>query len=453
MSYTVLGNVLFASMDAQRRPRSAPTPIEGAPDMDQAILVMLAAGGVIVLFGVIVLILRQFLFICRPNEILVFSGRRHVLPDGTVSGYKILHGGRGVRLPFLETVSRMDMRLFPVEVQVHNAYSKGGIPLSVHAIANVKIASSDTGVRNAVERFLGTSPEQIAIAAQQTLEGVLREVISQLTPEEVNEDRLKFAETLVENARDDFDKLGLELDVLKVQHVADDQHYLANLGRGRIATMLRDAANAENAANQAVAEAQAAARQTAETATKQAETVIAQVRNNYRGEIAKLEAEAKQIENEAEIAAETERALAEQEMQSMRAELEKLRLHCDVILPAEANRKAQELKARGEAAPTVENGKATAEALRLVAQEWSAAGPLAKDAYVLQQLRQLITAAATRVAQTQIGEVNVVSGSDVEAYSALIASYPAAVSRVLEETSRAMGIDIHNILSGEGRST
>ena len=423
-----------------------------APDMDQAILVLFAAGGIIVLFGVIVLILRQFLFICRPNEILVFSGRRHVLPDGTVSGYKILHGGRGVRLPFLETVNRMDMRLFPVEVQVHNAYSKGGIPLSVHAIANVKIASADTGVRNAVERFLGTSPEQIAIAAQQTLEGVLREVISQLTPEEVNEDRLKFAETLVENARDDFDKLGLELDVLKVQNVSDDQHYLANLGRGRIATMLRDAANAENAANQAVAEAQAAARQAAETATKQAETEVLQVRNNFRGEIAKLEAEAKQLENEAEVDAETERALAEQEMQSLRGELEKLRLHCDVILPAEANRKAQELRARGEAAPTVENGKATAEALRVVAQEWAAAGPLAKDAYVLQQLRQLITVAATRVAQTQIGEINVVAGSDVEAYSAVVASYPAAVARVLEETSRAMGIDIQGILRGDGRS-
>jgi flotillin len=63
------------------------------------------------------------------------------------------------------------------------------------------------------------------------LEGVLREVLAQLTPEEVNEDRLKFAESLKANAQDDFDKLGLELDVLKVQHVADEQQYLQNLGR------------------------------------------------------------------------------------------------------------------------------------------------------------------------------------------------------------------------------
>ena len=223
--------------------------------------------------------------ICRPNEILVFSGRGHVLADGTASGYKILRGGRGFRLPFLETVNRMDMRLFAVEVTVHNAYSKGGIPLTVQAVANMKIASSETGVRNAVERFLGTPLQQIAVVAQQTLEGVLREVVAQLTPEEVNEDRLKFAEKLLENARDDFDKLGLELDVLKVQHVSDDQQYLKNLGRGRIATMLRDAANAENEANQAVAEATAAARQRAETAQKRAETVIVQKRNGLRAEL------------------------------------------------------------------------------------------------------------------------------------------------------------------------
>ncbi|MFO0755611.1 MAG: SPFH domain-containing protein [Byssovorax sp.] len=411
--------------------------------------VLFGAVGVVVLFFVVVAIVRKFLFICRPNEILVFSGRKHRLPDGTESGYKILHGGRGLRTPFLETVDRMDMRLFPVEVAVHNAYSKSGIPLSVHAIANVKIASSDVGVRNAVERFLGTSPEQIATAAQQTLEGVLREVVSQLTPEEVNEDRLKFADTLSENARDDLDKLGLELDVLKVQNVADEQKYLVNLGRGRIATMLRDASNAENQANQAVSEAQAAARQAAETAQKRAETLVLQKKNAYRAELAKLEAEAKQVENEAAIAAETERAIAEQELQGLRAELEKLRLRCDVVLPAEAQRKAQELKARGEAAPKIENGKAVAEALRLVAAEWTAGGEAAREVYVLQQLRSLVSAAVIRVGQTEVGELSVVDGEDAEQYLRVLSSYPAAVAEVLAETGRTIGLDVPALLANQ----
>jgi flotillin len=424
------------------------------PSPDGAIAVLVVAVAVVVAFGLFLLLLRSFLFICKPNEILVFSGRRHVLPDGTTSGYKILHGGRGFRMPFLENVSRMDMRLFAVEVAVHNAYSKGGIPLMVHAIANMKIANSDVGVRNAVERFLGTRQEQIAMAAQQTLEGVLREVISQLTPEEVNEDRLKFADQLVENAKDDLEKLGLELDVLKVQHVSDEQQYLVNLGRARIATVLRDAANAEAEANKAVAEAQATARQGAETAQKRAETVVAQRKNHVRGELAKLEAEAKQIENEAAIASETERAIAEQELQALRTDLEKLRLQCDVILPAEAQRKASELKARGEAAPMLENGKAVAEALKLVSLEWAAAGDAGREVYLLQKLRGLVTAAASRVARTEIGSLNVVAGSEEEAFGTVVAMYPAAVARVLEETGKTLGIDIAALLGpGKAQST
>jgi flotillin len=418
----------------------------GAPDLDTAVLVLVVAVSLVVGFGLFLVILRSFLFVCKPNEILVFSGRKHVLPDGTTSGYKILRGGRGFRLPFLESVARMDMRLFAVEVTVHNAYSRGGIPLTVQAIANMKIASSDAAVRNAVERFLGTRQDQLALAAQQTLEGVLREVVSQLTPEEVNEDRLKFAEQLVENAKDDLEKLGLELDVLKVQHVSDEQQYLANLGRARIATVLRDAANAEAEANKTVAETQALARQRAETAQKRAETVVLQKKNQVRAEMAKLEAEAKQIENEAAIASETERAIAEQELQSLRGELEKLRLQCDVVLPAEAARKASELRARGDAAPILETGKATAEALTLVSREWAAAGDAGRDVFLLQKLRAMVMVASARVARTEVSNLTIVAGAEEDALGAVVAMYPMAVARMLVESGKALGVDVPALL-------
>jgi len=425
----------------------------GAPQPDvidpqQAMLVLGAAGAVVLLFALLVALLGRFLYVCRPNEILIFAGRKHRLKDGSLVGYKVLHGGRGFRVPLLETVDRMDMRLFPVEVAVTSAYSKGGIPLTVHAIANVKIASDPGHVRNAVERFLGMSIDQVSVVAQQTLEGVLREVLAQLTPEEVNEDRLKFAETLVHNAQDDFDKLGLELDVLKVQHVSDDQQYLANLGRARIATMIRDAQNAENQANQRIAEEQAAARQRAESTQKQSEAVVLQKRNGLRGELATLEAQAKSIENEAAVASETARSFAEQELQALRSDLEKLRLECDVVLPAEAKRLAEEAKARGTAAPIVEQGKASAEALAALAAEWQAAGDAGRDLYVLGQLRTLVEASILRVTQTEIGELAIVDGGDGAAYGAFVAAFPTAVAKVMDETGRAMGLDMSAIVSG-----
>ncbi len=414
------------------------------------VFAVLGLGAMLVVsFLLFIALLRRFLFICGPHEIVVFSGRRHTLPDGTSVPYKILQGGRGFRVPFLERAQRMDMRLFPVEVTVQNAYSKGGIPLTVKAIANVKLASDAHILRNAVERFLDSSPHQIMQTAQQTLEGVLREVISGLTPEEVNEDRLKFADSLVNNARDDFDKLGFELDVLKVQHVADDAEYLKNLGRARIANMLRDAENAENAANQTVAEAKAEARQNAETASKNAEITVVQAKNNADGEMATLSAHALEAENQAGMAIETARSRAEQRLQELRAELEKLRLYCDVVLPAEAQRKAAELRAAGEAAPAIENGKAAAEALRMVSTEWAQGGDAAREVYVLQQLRNLAEAAAERVQNSQIGNIKLVAGDD-KALSTVLSSYPAAVGSVLRETGAALGIDMDKLL-GSGR--
>jgi flotillin len=418
-------------------------------DPELASWILFGAVGVVLLFGLIVLIVSQLLVICRPNEILVISGRRHKLPDGSVVGYKVLHGGRGFRVPMLEEVNRMDMRLIPVSVEVQNSYSKGGIPLTVHAIANVKITSDEHLIRNSIERSLTMSSGQIGAVAQQTLEGVLREVVAELTPEEVNEDRLKFAETLMKHAKDDFDKLGLELDVLKVQSVSDDQNYLKNLGRPRIARMIRDALNAENAANQAIAQAQAAARQRTETAQKQAEAQVLTKGNELRAELAKLEAEAKAVENEAAVSAETARAQAEQELQGLRAELEKLRLECDVFLPAEAQRLASEADARGRAAPIAESGKATAEALRLVAQEWQAAGRDGRDLYVLQHLREFVEAAVARVTRAKVGELAVVDGGDGASFTGAVASFPAAVAEVLQQTGRALGIDMRELLQGE----
>lgn len=436
-------------------PQGVPTDAGFGVDMQTAVLILVGAVALVVLLALLVFFISRFLVICKPNEVIVLSGRKHRLSDGSTVGYKVLHGGRGFRIPLLEEINRMDMRLLPVQVQVQNAYSKGGIPLGVHAIANIKVTSNDTYIRNAIERSLSMTPRQIGAIAQQTLEGVLREVLAELTPEEVNEDRLKFADTLVRFAKDDFDKLGLELDVLKVQSVADDQGYLNNLGRARIARMIRDAQNAENAGNQAIAEAQAEQRQRAESAQKQAEAQVLTKRNELRAELAKLEAQAKGIENEAEVAAETARAEAEQELQAMRAELEKLRLQCDVFLPAEAARLAAEAQARAGAAPVMESGKASAAALTAVAQEWQAAGREGRDLYVLQHLKEFVEASVARVSRTKIEELSVVDGGDGASYTGAVASFPSAVAEVLEATGKAIGIDMAELLrtdqKGAGR--
>jgi len=424
------------------------------------------AGGLAVSLLVILFALKNFLHICRPNEVLIFTGRKRtkngvdlgpmiVMPHGREDQpEEAAGGGRGRkwRIPVIERVDRMDMRNLSIDIVVENAYSAGNIPLRIHAIANVKIHSDPTKIRNAIERFLGRELREIYIVAQQTLEGAVREVVADMTPEQVNEDRLTFAEKLMESAVKDFNKLGLELDTLKIQNVADSTNYLDSLGRPRIARVLRDAENAENQAMQEITQAQAEAKRRSEVAKAQAETAILQKRNELAKVRAELDGEAQSVEREATAAANTARAQAEQELQRIRSKLEERRLQADVVIPAETRREAELIRAKGDAAPTAENGRALIEVLEATTAAWNAMGDNAREIYVIQHLDEIISTVVDNMDEIEIGEVNVLDRGDGSALAAYAAAYPQTIAAVLRALRETVGIDIPAILAEDGRS-
>jgi flotillin len=91
------------------------------------------------LVGALIYAVRSLIVICLPNEMVVITGRNRTMSDGRQVGYRLLHGGRTLRIPIVERVSRVDLTTIPIDVTVRNAYSKGGIPLIVQGIANVKV--------------------------------------------------------------------------------------------------------------------------------------------------------------------------------------------------------------------------------------------------------------------------------------------------------------------------
>src|SRR5699024_2009416 len=152
--------------------------------------------------------------------------------------YEFVHAGKKIRIPLFHRVDRLDVTNMVIDLNVNNAYSKGGIPLSVRGVANVKIASHQPLIANAVERFLGMSRERVMQISKETLEGNLRGVLARLTPEQVNFDRQSFAEELSAEAEHDLSKLGLELDTLKIQSVTDEKGYLDSIGRKQSANLI-----------------------------------------------------------------------------------------------------------------------------------------------------------------------------------------------------------------------
>jgi flotillin len=426
------------------------------PD-DALLFTVLGAGALGVGTLTMIALARNFLHLCRTNEVLIFTGRAGgplVVRSRTIAGEDDTDpgGGRGRkwRIPVIERVDRMETTTMSVDVVVQNAYSAGNIPLRIHAIANVKIQTHPRMLRNAIERFLGRSADEIRLVAQQTLEGSLREVLAQMTPEQVNEDRLAFADNLAKSARDDFDKLGLQLDTLKIQNVSDETGYLDSLGRPAIAHALRDAENAENQAMQEITEAQALANQRSEVARAAAQTTILQKKNDLARIRAELDGAAAAVEREAEAAAKTARARAELELQLVRAELEQKRLLADVVIPAEMQRQAAAILAKGDAAPTTEQGRAVAQVLEATATAWRSLGPQARDIWVIQHLEEIVGTLAARVAKIHAGEVHVVDPGDGSGLAAYAAAYPQTLAAVLRAVRDTTGVDVTAILAAEG---
>jgi flotillin len=412
------------------------------------VLVVVFAIGTGIGLLILLMLVKRLRCICRPNEILIFTGGKYRQADGTFSKTDVTAGGGRWRWPIIEQVYRMDITTMPIKVP-SSAYSKGGIQLRVDAIANVKISSDQRIVRNAIERFLGRDRSEVAQVARQTLEGNLRGVLAKLTPEAVNEDRLAFAAELSREAGQDLAKLGLQLDTLKIQSVTDDQGYLESLGRKRIAEIHKEAEVAESDAEREAKTGVANSKAEGDIAREQAQRIVLEKSNESRKIKADWEAMVESEIKRTEAAAQAARALAEQELQQVRQAVERTRLQVEVIVPAEAQREAQRLLAKGAAAPYEEQGKAVAASLEMLAGAWSKAGGQAREVFLIQQIESLMKTVVESVSNIDVKQVSLIDAGDGTALPAYIASYPATVNAVLHELRAATGVDIPGVLSGE----
>lgn len=403
------------------------------------------SGVIIVLVAVIAIVVTNLIEICQPSEVLIFSG------GFGKEGYQLIHSGRKVRYPVFHKVDRMDVTNMVIDINVTNAYSKGGIPLTIKGVANVKIGSSVPYINNAVERFLGMSRAQVQQIAKETLEGNMRGVLATLTPEEVNDDRLKFAESLLHEAEQDLTTLGLVLDNLKIQSVTDEKGYLDSIGRKQTAELIMKSRMAE-AANRSEA--------TVRDAQNQLEKAIAKIKNQK--DIAEADAERRitdaATKGEAMVAemrsnagAAIVKAQANLDVQRARLEQVKRQLAADVIQPAQAHKAELEAEAKANAAPVIENGKATVAALESLLATWEAAGEAARPIFLVQQFDAIVDNMLATLGDIEIAKVTVIDSAirDVDRDG----SAPMRAASGAEQIKQTLGLDLPQMLQGVAAMT
>jgi len=399
----------------------------------------------VVLFGAtgsLLLIIKNLYHICQPNEVLIFAGDRRAVSDGRQVGYRLVKGGSSIRKPLLEKTFRMELTNMIIELRVTNAYSKGGIPLNVDGVANIKIAGEEPAIHNAIERLLGKSRQEIEKIARETLEGNLRGVLATLTPEEANEDKLAFVRNLLDEADDDLAHLGLILDNLQIQNISDDVGYLNSIGRKQRADLFRDARIAE-----AEAKAQSAlqaAENLKRTSLRQIEAKVATTRAeaDRRLQNALSQRQAAISEAEAEIAAEVARTEAEFAVQRERRNQVEQQLQADVIAPAIAACQQAQARAKGEAASIIEDGRARAEGIRELATTWQAAGDHAREIFLFQKLEGLLENLVATVPDVEVDSITVIDGGG--------GGNATKAAAFMEQMKQATGVDLTQVLHNLG---
>jgi flotillin len=345
------------------------------------------AGAILVVAGVFILftIVRNT-YVCAPSEVLIFSGRRWTLADGRVVGFRCVRGGRAMRMPLIEVVDRMQLTNMAIELSVQNAFSRGGVPLNVVAVANIKIPSEEPLLHNALERFLGCTRQQIIFVAKDTLEGNLRGVIAELSPEEINQKKDMFQQKLIDEAHRDLQRLGLVLDNLQIQNITDEVGYLTSVGRVRGAQVVKNGKIGEVRAKASAYVQKAKSMMEAEIAKIDADSQVAAKENERRIVEARTQREALIAEAQGQVAAQIAESRAQVTAWDARIEQVRRRLEADTVAPAAAEKQRLEAMAAAQAAVVLARGKAGADALASLAEAYKGSGPAARDALLLQKL-------------------------------------------------------------------
>ena len=359
-----------------------------------------------------VVLLRQLYYICQPSEVLIFAGLSKTTGDGRKVGYRTVRGGSALRIPVLEEVMRLDLSNMIIELRVENAYSKGGIPLNVAGVANIKISGDEPGIHNAIERLIGKSQDDIRHIAKETLEGNLRGVMASLTPEQLNEDKITFARTLLEEAEDDLQKLGLVLDTLQIQNISDDVRYLDSIGRKQLVELKRDSriAEAEATSQSAVKQAENARITSLRRLDKELAIATANAQKRIKDALTRRDALVAEVD--AQVGAELARAEAELPVQEERIKQVMQQLEADVIAPAESECETMMADAKGAAASIVEQGRSQAEGLQELVTSLKRSGSDAKRLFLLQKLEPLLTMLSDTVQPIEVEEVSLIGERD-----------------------------------------
>ena len=443
--------------------------------------------------------MEQFMMIGTPIVVIILIllvGYVKAPPDTAymISGFRkprILIGKAGIRIPFLERLDKLSLKMFSVDVKTTDYVPNAEyINVKVDATVKIRIGQSEEMMALASKFFLNEGEQMIIRRVQDTLEGNMREIVGQMRLEEMVTDRKAFGERVQENAIPDLKKMGLEMISFNVQSFSDQNNVIEDLGIDNISQIKKGAAVAKAQADRDIAIAQAQAAKEAndakvqsemEIAEKQTSLAIRQAELKQQSDVKKAEADAAYSIQEQEqrktievASANANIARAERiaELKAKEVEVTKQTLDAEIRAKADAERYAAEQEAEAELfrrtkeaeAKMIERqreaegiravGEAEAEAIRLKAlaeaegiDKKAEAMKKYGEAAVIEMIMGALPEIAKNVAEP-LSKVDKITMYGEGNSAKLLSDIVNGTTQVTEGISAGMGIDIKSLIMG-----
>ncbi len=216
------------------------------------VIIAIAVAAVVILL--LVLFIAGFVK-AAPDTAIIITG---------LGKRKILIGKAGFRIPFLQRMDKLSLRVFQVDIKTDEAIPTSNfINIRVDGVANLKISSDPALLDRAAEAILNMTEDELIRQVQQVLQGNMREIVGTVDIKKLVQDRHGVANSVKENVVPDMAKMGIEVVNFNIQSFSDDNHVIENLGIDNISQISKDAAIAKANADRDVTIAKSAAEEAA----------------------------------------------------------------------------------------------------------------------------------------------------------------------------------------------
>lgn len=308
------------------------------------------AGALIIVAGILSLYKK-----CGSDEVLVRTG---------LGGNKILTGGGAIVFPILQEHHYLRLTPYNLDINLNKesgVVSSDKIRVIIEADATFAISQNESERKIASERLIHMDDREKENLAKEILTGQLRSIVSEMTFEELLQDRKKLMSKVSESTEKALNSFGLDLMNFNIKMIKDLDGIIEQLGKkaSAIATTGAKIATAEQEKNSAI--------QVAELET-QREINISKTNSDRAGKVAEYDIAKANSESTKKFETSKAQSNAQKEIDAIDIENQKLIKLKEIKADKEVNIEEQLVKqsiAEQEKETTVKLGELELEKQRL----------------------------------------------------------------------------------------